>query len=76
MTITASDETHEIDYRSCDTIEFRVPTPPAKPKWYRRAWAAVADRWEDIWPPLVGIVLGISIGTALLLLTALWWLNA
>lgn len=78
MTIAASDETQEIDYRSCDTIEIRIPKqPPApEPKWYQRAWRMVADRWEDIWPPLVGIVLGTGIATALLLLAALWWLNA
>lgn len=72
MTITASDETQEIDYRSCDTIETRIPEQPPAPRW----WHPLADRWEDIWPPLVGVVLGISIGTALVLLAALWWLNA
>jgi hypothetical protein len=82
VTITASDETQEIDYRSCDTIEIRIPAAPRLTRGRRaincvkRLGRAVADRWEDIWPPLVGILLGLSSGVALVLLAALWWLNA
>lgn len=75
MTITASDETQEIDYRSCDTIEIRVPQQ-LPVKWYRLAWRAVANRWDDIWPPLVGMVLGTSGAAALWLLFLTWWFSA
>ncbi len=55
-----------------DTMEIRMP----RPNLLRRLARGFADRWEDSWPPLVGCILGISGGTALVLLAVLWWLNA
>lgn len=79
MTITAAgatDETQEIDYRSCDTIQIRMPKPPTwRTKLKRRtraAWAFFVDR---IAPPLIGCFLGLSAAVAFWLLFLLWYLG-
>jgi hypothetical protein len=41
----------------------------------RRAVLAVSARWESIWPPLLGVLLGTSTAVAVWLMALLWWLN-
>ena len=63
-------------------------TPPERPGGHRgrpgraRAWEmarkavlAVARRWPDIWPPLVGTLLGFSAAAGLWCIFLLWMFN-
>jgi hypothetical protein len=68
LTAIDNDVTQEIDYSSCDTITTGLPTPTV--------WTWFSDRWDRIWPPLVGIFLGTAAAIAFWLLALLWWLNA
>ncbi|QJD53994.1 hypothetical protein SEA_GALACTICA_47 [Streptomyces phage Galactica] len=72
--ITAETETtQEINYRECDTIQMGLPPKP--PGIVRLAGRAIARRWDRIWPPLVGVLLGTSAAAAFWLLVLLWWIN-
>ena len=80
VTITAagaSEQTQEIDYKSCDTIEIRMPKPPTwrtrLKRTARAAWSFFVDR---VFPPLIGCFLGLSLAAAFWLLILLWWLDA
>lgn len=57
-----------------DTMQIRIIKPP-KRRFWRSLAAGFAARWERIWPPLVGCLLGISAGVTLWLLFLIWWLG-
>jgi hypothetical protein len=76
VTMIASDTTQEIDYRSCDTIQMRIPKVSRWARFKqagRRGWEFFVDR---VVPPLVGCFIGLSLSIALWALILMWWFSA
>jgi len=74
----AADETQEIDYRSCDTIQIRIPLPERPSVWSeikrlaRPAWVYFVDH---VFPAIVGVILGTGLAAGFLLLVLMWWIG-
>jgi hypothetical protein len=80
----SAETTQEIDYLTCDTLQIRRPVvaerhrPPLRRRLAKRAvrfWRRVVLRWDDVWPPMVGCLLGVSGAVAFWLLFLIIWLD-
>lgn len=80
------EDTQTIDYRDCPTIQIPKPTTaptepwetpagPGGPSWRERARETARRAWTALWPPLVGVVLGVSAAVLLWLLALVVWLD-